>query len=419
MPDPISAAHLFREVGLLADGPLPWGRPVPARVPGVFVVELPAPKVTAPIELTRVGKWLERVPDLLLDGERPGTRPLAARLGTFWLPGQVVLYIGATTASIAGRLAAMDKTELGDRRPHASGHWLKTLSVLPSTRVWWAATNAVEEYEDALLAAFADAVPETARAALPAGADVLPFANLRRPTGGRRPSGLSGSLLPEPIEPATPPQRVVTLADGDAEGAHGEPPERKRQIVAQPAPEPIRRAPTPRAAAVAAVAAARAGAGSGSAAGAVATNLTPEGAARLQAELAELTGVRRPEVIGRIRAAKELGDLKENADYTSAREEQSFLEGRVQAIEALLRAAVVVEAPQAGASADLGSRITVEVDGMTDTYTLVGSAESDPGAGRLSVASPVGRALLGARPGSEVAVRTPRGAVTYRIVSVD
>ncbi len=419
MPDPIPAATLFRDVGLLADGPLPWGRPVPARAPGVFIVELPAPRATAPIELTRIGKWLERVEDLHVDGARPSSRALAARLASFWLPGQVVLYIGATSASIAGRLAAMDKTELGDRRPHSGGHWLKTLSTLPSTRVWWAATNAVEEYEDALLAAFADAVSAADRAHLPAGADVLPFANLRRPTGDRRPTGISGSLLPEPAEAPPPPQRVVVVADGDAEGAHGEPPERKRRIVAQPAPQPIRRTPTPRAAAIAAVAAAKAGAASGGPAGDVATNLTPDGAARLQAELAELTGIRRPEVIGRIRAAKELGDLKENADYTSAREEQSFLEGRVQAIEALLRTAVVVDAPVAGASADLGSRVTVEVDGLTDTYTLVGSAESDPGSGRLSVASPVGRALLGARPGSEVAIKTPRGAVTYRVVAVE
>ena len=107
-------------------------------------------------------------------------------------------------------------------------------------------------------------------------------------------------------------------------------------------------------------------------AGGPAATLTAEGAERLRAELAELTGVRRPEVIARIRAAKEFGDLKENADYSSAREEQSFLEGRVQAIEARLRQAVIAVVPPAGAGADLGSRITVEIDGTTDTYTLVG-----------------------------------------------
>jgi transcription elongation factor GreA len=139
----------------------------------------------------------------------------------------------------------------------------------------------------------------------------------------------------------------------------------------------------------------------------------------MRAELAELTGVKRREVIARIRAAKELGDLKENADYSSAREEQSFLEGRVQALEARLREAVIAVVPAAGAGADLGSKITVEIDGMTDTYVLVGTAEADPSSGRLSVASPVGRALLGAVAGAEVAVQTPRGSVVYRVLSVD
>lgn len=421
---PLSAPRLLREVGLLADGPLPWGRPIPGRTPGVFLVELPAPLPTAPIELTRVGKWLEHVPGLLMDGARPTSRALAARLASFWLPSQTVLYVGATAATISGRLAAMGRTALGDRRPYAGGHWLMTLRALPSTRVWWAATEAVEEYEDALLAAFAATVPASDRAALRDPEVVLPFANLRRATGERKATGLSGSLLPEPVEPAPPPTRVVVLPDGDAEGARGEPPEPRRRAgrtAASPSPSP---APT----------SSRAGGGGSPSApgsarppdvpptatpGGPAATLTAEGAERLRAELAELTGVKRPEVIARIRAAKELGDLKENADYSSAREEQSFLEGRIQAIEAQLRAAVIAVVPGAGAGADLGSRITVEVDGATDTYTLVGTAEADPSSGRLSVASPVGRALLGAVAGDEVAVKTPRGAVTYQVVSVE
>jgi transcription elongation factor GreA len=416
---PLSAPGLLREVGLLPDGPLPWGRPVPGRSPGVFVVELPEAVPTAPIELTRVGKWLEHVPGLLLDGVRPTSRALAARLAMFWLPSQAVLYIGATEATISGRLAAMGRTTLGDRRPHSGGHWLMTLRTLPAARVWWVETQAVEEYEDALLAAFAAHVPEGERASLRDSEVVLPFANLRRPTGERKATGLTGSLLPDPVEPARPPTRVVVMPDGDAEGARGEPPEPRRRT----APPPSSSSPT----------SSRAGGGGSSAPGSArrdtapptatpggpAATLTAEGAERLRAELAELTGVRRPEVIARIRAAKELGDLKENADYSSAREEQSFLEGRVQALEARLRDAVIAVVPAAGAGADLGSRVVVDVDGTTDTYTLVGTAEADPSSGRLSVASPVGRALLGAVAGDEVAVATPRGAVTYRVVSVD
>jgi transcription elongation factor GreA len=413
-----SAPALLREVGLLADGPLPWGRPVPGRSPGVFVVELPAPLPTAPIELTRVGKWLERVPGLLLDGARPTSRTLAARLASFWLPSQTVVYIGATEATISGRLAAMERTVLGDRRPFSGGHWLHTLRTLSTARVWWTPTSAVEEYEDALLAAFAATVPEGERAALGDRDVVLPFANLRRPTGERKSTGLTGSLLPEPVAATPPPTRVVDVPDGDAEGARGEPPAPKRRA--------------PKATSFPSPTSSRAGGGPTAhgpsrppappptaSAGGPAATLTAEGAERLRAELAELTGVRRPEVIARIRAAKELGDLKENADYSSAREEQSFLEGRVQAIEARLRQAVIAVVPAAGAGADLGSRITVEIDGMTDTYTLVGTAEADPSSGRLSVASPVGRALLGAVAGDEVTVETPRGAVAYRVLSVE
>jgi len=143
---------------------------------------------------------------------------------------------------------------------------------------------------------------------------------------------------------------------------------------------------------------------------------------RLRAEHAELTGVRRPEVIGRIKAAKELGDLKENADYTAAREEQSFLEGRIATIEATLREATVIETGAANGPegrATIGSTVTIEGDdGAPSTFTIVGSTEADPAAGRISNVSPVGRGLLGARAGDEVAVATPRGEVRYRVIEV-
>jgi transcription elongation factor GreA len=392
---PLTAPALLRDVGLMPDGPLPWGRPVPARGPGVFVVELPGPLASPPIELTRVGKWLERVPTLTLDGERPTSRALAARLASFWLPSEVILYIGATERSIGARVAAMQRTELGDRRPHSGGHWLHVLTALPTTRVWWAQTDAVEEYEDALLGAFAAAATGAGGAS---GDVVLPFGNLRRPTGERRASGLAGSLIVEPDPPVPPATRVVRVPDGDAEGARGEPP---------PPRSRSRRGGTSTRAAVARM----------STSSPVAT-LTAEGAERLRAELTELIDVRRPEVVGRIRSAKEHGDLKENAEYHAAREEQSFLEGRIQALEAQLRDAVIATPPSAGQGADLGSSVTVEADGVTVTYRLVGSAEAAPSAGRVSVQSPVGRALIGATAGSEVIVETPRGSVLYRVLEV-
>jgi transcription elongation factor GreA len=395
----LTAPALLREVGLMPDGPVPWDRPVPARRPGVFLVELPAPLPSAPIELTRVGKWLERVPTLTLDGERPTSRALATRLASFWLPSEAILYIGGTEASIGARVAAMQRTVLGDRRPHSGGHWLHVLTALPTTRLWWAETDAVEEYEDALLGAFAARVASDG--AHGAGGNVvLPFANLRRPTGERRATGLAGSLIVEPAAQEPPATRVVQVPDGDAEGARGEP----------PAPRARSRRPS---------GAARAAAGRGSTSSSPVATLTAEGAERLRGELAELIDVKRPEIVARIRTAKEHGDLKENAEYHAAREEQSFLEGRIQALQAELRDAVIATPPSAGQGADLGSSVTVEADGVTVTYRLVGSAEAAPSAGRVSVQSPVGRALIGSTPGAEVVVETPRGSVLYRVLAVE
>ena len=390
----------------MADGPAVWGRPVQAQGPGVFVVEAPAPLPSAPIELTRVGKWIERVEGLRLDGEVATSKALAARLGSFWLPSQTILYIGTSDASVARRVAAMAKTELGDRRPAAGGHWLKTLRSLDGLKVWWAATAATEEYEDALLAAFAAGVPEADLAALPDRSVVLPWANLRRPTGERKATGLKGALIPEPVVAPLPPTRIVRVADGDAEGARGEPPAAKRRPAAPRAPRAAK-APvvnTAVAAPHAPVVAAEA--------------LTPDGEARLRSELDELTRVKRPQVIARIRTAKEHGDLKENSEYHAAREEQSFLEGRIQAIEARLRSAVIVAAPAAGSRVGLGSVVTLDDDGETVAYTIVGADESDPPRGRISSSSPVGRALVGRDEGDYVVVVTPAGERRYRILGI-
>lgn len=413
MPDDPGAANLLRTVGLMADGPIVWGRPIPVRGPGVFVVELPAPLPSAPLELTRIGKWLERVETLRLDGARPTSKELATRLGSFWAPSQRVVYVGATSASIASRLAAMSKTVLGDRRPSASGYWLHTMRGLETARVWWASTPAVEEYEDALLTAFAEGLPadEAERLAGMGGGVVLPFANLRTATGDRRQTGISGALLPDTADPPPPPTYVVTVPDGDADGARGEPPTpRSKPRAATPTPRPATAKPVipPAPAAIPSTDPRT-----------KQVHLTADGIARLQAEWTILTTQKRPEVIGRIRAAKELGDLKENADYTAAREEQSFLEGRIQAIEAQLRDAVVIQAPAAGSRVGLGSVVTVETDGDEMRIEIVGTQESSPKDGRISGSSPVGRALMSGAVGDEVMVQSPSGPIAYRIVAID
>jgi transcription elongation factor GreA len=413
-----TSADLLQTVGLAGDGLALLGRPVAARGPGVFLVELPSPRSTAPIELTTLGKWIERVPSLRLDGERPSSRALRARLQGFWIPSATVLYIGVAERTLAGRIRALTEHVLGDPRPHAPSQWLKTLSI-DGLRVRWAETDATEESEDALLEAFAASVPAEERAALHDPNVVLPFANQRRSAAERKATGLTGASLPLERVPVSPPTRLVEVAPGDADGARPEERGtgiRRRTNAAPPVPRTAR---APRAPRVTAVRRSPARPASKRPA-AEPLVVTADGLERLRHELLELTSVRRPEVIDRIRKARELGDLKENSDYTSAREEQSFLEGRIQSLEARLRSAVVAEAPaEAGTRVGVGSRVTLDQDGDEIAFTIVGPSESDPAAGRISDASPVGRALVGAGLGDEVVVRTPRGDVRYRVLALD
>jgi len=450
------AAELLRSVGLLADGPVRWGQPVAARGPGIYIVELPAPQPTPALDLETVGKWIDRVPGLRLDGERPGSRPLMARLASLWLPDATVLYTGSTAASIGGRVAALHHHVLGDPRPHADGHWLLTLRDLPTTRIWWAATEAPEEYLDAILEAFASAAPAPALPSgltRPVGALLLPWATTRRPTGERQVHGLTGAVLPLPEVVTPPPTTVTQHAPGDAEGAmaeaRGSGTTRRGPSGAAPAASAgltarvpsssgsasaAPRAVAPRAAARPAPVKRIPAAHRGPRDNTVPVELSPEAHARMLEELDQLTRVRRPEVVARIKAARELGDLRENSEYHAAREEQSFLEGRVQLLEQRLRRAVIVgdgtdgEGNASGsqgegggrrAGAGLGSRVTIELNGDETTWTLVGSTEANAAAGRISTASPVGAALIGATAGSEVTVRTPRGDVRYRVLAVE
>jgi len=147
--------------------------------------------------------------------------------------------------------------------------------------------------------------------------------------------------------------------------------------------------------------------------------LSPQGRDRLEAELEELRTVVRPQVIARIAAARELGDLRENSEYHAAREEQSFLEGRIRSLETRLRAAVLVDPEARGTVSELGSTIRVEVDGEERRLMIVGSAEADLSAGRISNVSPVGRALLGRRVGDVVTIRTPSGEVRYAVLAIE
>jgi len=431
-----AASDLIRAVGLLPDGPVLWGRPVRSGRPGVYLVELPAPLTSAPLDLARVGKWLERATDLLLEGDRPTSKALQARLAREWLADATVVFIGSATASLAERVADLQRTPAGDERPCGDGLRLLLLRGIETCRVWWAETDAPEEYEDALLDAFAAGVAPAAAAAL--GGFVAPFGVLRRPTGEARPTGITGAYVQGAAEPPVPGRSVVDLPMARA----------ARQLGA-PAPRAVARAGSAGATGTAPGSGGtprRSVAGSGgtarrSAAGpdrgetgeasstttpaqparppAEVVHLSAEGLARMEAELRELRIVRRPEVVRRVAAARELGDLSENAEYHSSREELGFIDGRIQSLEARLRAAVIIPEEEGTGRAVLGSTVVVETDGLERSLRLVGSAEADLAAGRISIASPVGKALVGRVAGDEVSVATPAGPVIYRVVKVD
>lgn len=405
MPDDRSAAALLREVGLLPDGPVPFGRPLPASGPGVFVVELPAPRPAADLDLAKVGKWLERVPELTLDGVRPSSKELAARLAALWLPEQPVLLVGSAATSATRRLAAIAKTVPGDRKPAWTGFWLHLLRSTADLRCWWAVTDAPEEYEEGLADAFAGWVGAEERARLWDASAVLPWAALRTPAGTRKRTGLANQLLPEPAAPAPRPvTRIVELPAAEADGARDEARRGRR-------PAPGRGAGR--------IASAAAYAAQGSPRKAVEeVRLSPEGHARLTGELAALVA-ERPAVVRRIATAREHGDLKENAEYHAAREEQGLLEARIRVLEAKLKHAVVVAPEERGAVVELGSRVRVETDGEEQVVTLVSAAEARAAEGRISSVSPVGAALMGRRVGDAVTIRTPGGEVRYAVLAIE
>jgi len=149
--------------------------------------------------------------------------------------------------------------------------------------------------------------------------------------------------------------------------------------------------------------------------------VTPEGLAKLREELHERAEGRRHAIAARLQDAIKMGDLKENADYHAAKEDQAFNEGRVQELEMLIRHAKVIDAPVGSDVVSMGAHVTVaEVDGEDDdeTYRIVGAQEANPADGLISNVSPLGSALLGARVGDVVTANTPNGAVQFRILGI-
>ena len=148
--------------------------------------------------------------------------------------------------------------------------------------------------------------------------------------------------------------------------------------------------------------------------------LTKQGEADLRNELKELIEVKRPELAQRLKEAIAQGDLKENADYHDAKEQQGFIEGRIQHIEAILRDATVVEDQGPSGEVRIGSTVIIREEGMDEDeeYKIVGSAEANPRERKISQKSPIGEALLGKKKGRKVKVKTPDGTVRFKIIDV-
>ncbi|MEA3376882.1 MAG: transcription elongation factor GreA [Chloroflexota bacterium] len=148
--------------------------------------------------------------------------------------------------------------------------------------------------------------------------------------------------------------------------------------------------------------------------------LTPEGREELREELDELVKVRRPALAERLRKAIAQGDLSENADYKAAKEEQSFLEGRIQEIEATLRNGEIIKETGNSEEVSLGSHVTVVEEGRerAETFRIVGTAEADPMDGKVSHESPIGRALLERQVGDVITVEAPGGEIAFRITAI-
>ena len=149
--------------------------------------------------------------------------------------------------------------------------------------------------------------------------------------------------------------------------------------------------------------------------------MTQAGKEKLEQELEQLKTVKRKEVVERIKIARSFGDLSENSEYDSAKEEQAFVEGRITTIENMIRNAKIIGSEElSGDTVSLGNSVTfIELpNGDEETYTIVGSAEADPIEGKISNDSPIAKSLLGRKIGDEVTAQTPGGEMKVKITSI-
>lgn len=147
--------------------------------------------------------------------------------------------------------------------------------------------------------------------------------------------------------------------------------------------------------------------------------LTKDGLEELKEEYKQLSTVKRPDVLARVSQARSMGDLSENAEYVAAREELSFIDGRIDELEELLKQAVLIAGTNGNHKiVELGSKVILEVKGKKETFMVVGEWEADPKEKKISHESPLGKALIGKKVGDKAEVEAPAGTVVYTISSV-
>jgi transcription elongation factor GreA len=149
--------------------------------------------------------------------------------------------------------------------------------------------------------------------------------------------------------------------------------------------------------------------------------LTKDGLEELKKEYQELTKKTRPDVLERVSQARSMGDLSENAEYVASREELSFIDGRIEELEELIKQAILIQDShnKGGNIVKLGSTVTVNIKGKKEVFTVVGEWEADPHEKKISHESPLGKALIGKKVGEKVEVEAPAGIVLYTIASIN
>jgi transcription elongation factor GreA len=149
-------------------------------------------------------------------------------------------------------------------------------------------------------------------------------------------------------------------------------------------------------------------------------HITPEGLEAVREELRQLTEERRPNIVAKIKAARELGDLSENFEYHAAKNEQGMMEARIRELEAVIKNHVLIENRTEKGVVGMGSTVHFSEDGGDEeSYRIVGPTEADPKAGRVSYESALGKALIGHRAGETVEIKTPGGSYSVRITRIE